>query len=234
MNLINPFWYAAAGPTDPNFANVVLLCHFDGTNGSTTFIDSSSVARSVTATGSISLTTAQQKFGTASLDAGAANSYAGAPFSTDWNFGAGQFTVEAWIRPTATISGFRGVVAQWGAAPNQGWYLGFNATTVAWIYSTTGTAFTQLTATFSPTLNAWMHLAVDRDAGGILRVYTDGTQRILASPPAIFNSTLGLYIGNDGLLTHNFVGQIDEVRITKGVARYGGAFTPPAAPFPDA
>ena len=229
--LINPFWYGAAG--DPSFANVVLLCHFDGTNGSTTFVDSSGAARSVTATGSISLTTAQQKFGTASLDAGAASSYAGAATSADWNFGTGPFTVEAWIRPTATISGFRAVVAQWNVAPNQAWFLGFNGTNLTFVFTANGTTVIQYTATFSPTLNTWMHLAVDRDAGGALRVYTDGTQRMLQTPGAIFASTLGLYIGNDGNLTRNFVGQIDEVRITKGIARYAGAFTAPTAPFPD-
>jgi hypothetical protein len=48
-----------------------------------------------------------------------------------------------------------------------------------------------------------------------------------------FDSTRTLSIGNDGNLTRGFIGQIDEVRITKGVARYAGAFTPPTAAFPN-
>ena len=230
--LINPFWYGAAG--DPNFANVVLLCHFDGANGSTTFTDNSLAAHTLTATGTISLTTAQQKFGTASLQAGTASSAATSADSADWDFGAGQFTVEAWVRPTSAISGVRGIVAQYGAS-SLAWFLGFNGAQFGLFVSANGTTVTQIVASYTPTLNAWLHVAADRDAGGVVRVYAAGAAlAAITFASAIFNSTNSLYIGIDGNLNRNFVGQIDEVRITKGVARYGGAFTPPAAPFPDA
>jgi len=154
--------------------------------------------------------------------------------SADWDFGAGQFTVEAWIRPTAAISGVRGVVAQYGAS-SLAWFLGFNGTSFGVFVSANGSTVTQIVATFTPTANTWLHIAADRDASGVVRIYTDGTQRAaITFASAIFNSTNSLYIGNDGNLTRQFVGQIDEVRITKGVARYAGAYTPPTAAFPDA
>jgi len=48
-----------------------------------------------------------------------------------------------------------------------------------------------------------------------------------------FDSSRPLTIGNDGNLNRGFIGQLDDVRITKGVARYAGAFTPPTGPFLD-
>ena len=42
-----------------------------------------------------------------------------------------------------------------------------------------------------------------------------------------------MMVGNDGNATRGLTGQIDEVRITKGGARYGGAFTPTTASFPN-
>jgi hypothetical protein len=115
-----------------------------------------------------------------------------------------------------------------------GWTILFNGTNYAFQYSTTGTDSPFVQGTLSPTVNGWTHLAVDRDASNVLRIYGDGV--VIASgtvSATLFNSTRGLTIGNDESATRTFVGQIDEVRITKGVARYGGAFTPPSAPFLD-
>jgi hypothetical protein len=51
---------------------------------------------------------------------------------------------------------------------------------------------------------------------------------------ALFNSPLALTIGSHNLFSSwSHIGDLDEVRVTKGVARYAGAFTPPTAAFPD-
>jgi len=232
--LLTPYWYAASGGggTDPNFAAVVLLCHFDGANGATTFVDSSSKNHSMSRFSPTVLTTAQQQFGTASLDVlgGLVYTVAGA----DVQFGTGQFTVEAFIRPTAAISGVVGLVTVFGGSSNLGWFFGFNGNTLNFFYSTTGTDNPVVTGAYTPTLNTWVHVAADRDASNVLRVYANGA--VIASAAAsagFFASTQNTVIGNDWNTTRPLVGQIDEVRITKGVARYGGAFTPPTAPFPN-
>lgn len=224
--------------SDPNFASVVLLLHCDGANASTTLADSSSSHKSVTSNGQHKLTTAQAKFGSASFDCTTSGGGTGqTPDSADWLFGAGQFTVEAWVRTTLAISGQRVIVGQWAATAGGqlSWVLRFNTGVLDFGYSTTGADSFFVTATYSPTLNQWTHFAADRDASNVLRLYVDGV--VVASGTAaatFFNSTQPLYIGNDGAATRAFTGQIDEVRVTNGVARYAGAFTPPTASFPDA
>ena len=49
------------GPSDPYWSSVVLLLHCDGTNGSTTFTDSSSSNKTATANGNAQITTTNPK-----------------------------------------------------------------------------------------------------------------------------------------------------------------------------
>jgi len=233
--LLNPFWYPSGVVTDPFFANVVLLLHCDGANGATTLTDSSNAHHTVTSNGNHMLTTAQAKFGSASLDCQVTGGgRAASADSSDWHFGAGPFTVECFVRPTIALSGVRGLVAQFGGSSNLGWELYYNGNNVVVAYSTTGTNNLGPTAAYTPTLNTWIHIAADRDSGNTLRIYADGVVlSSLAAAGTLFDSTRTLTIGNDENASRAFTGQIDEIRITKGVARYGGAFTPPTAPFPD-
>lgn len=222
---------------DPFLGNVVLLCHFDGADGQTTTIDSSPTAKSLTITGSGNrLVTATAKFGPSSYFNIANTNYINSPDSADWTFGSGQFTVEAFIYPTSAISGVIGIITQWASSPNFGWFFGFNGNNLNFFYSTTGSDNPTVTGAYTPTLNQWVHVAADRDASNVLRVYANGV--VIASATVastLFNSAASLRIGNDvDFATRGFVGNIDEVRITKGVARYAGAFTPPTVAFSDA
>ena len=79
---------------DPNFANVELLLHGDGTNGSTTFTDDSNSSRTITASGNAQIDTAIKKFGSGSAEFDGTNSkliVSGNPL------GSGDFTIEFWI-----------------------------------------------------------------------------------------------------------------------------------------
>jgi hypothetical protein len=53
---------------DPHFSSVTLLCHFDGTNGSTSFTDSSASGHTLTSANGANVTTSSPKFGTGSGD----------------------------------------------------------------------------------------------------------------------------------------------------------------------
>ena len=85
-----------------NDANTKLLLHCDGTNGGTTFTDSSGSSHTVTANGGANTSTAQKKFGTASAYFDGTGDFLQSADSPDWDL-SGDFTWEMWIRP-ATIN----------------------------------------------------------------------------------------------------------------------------------
>jgi hypothetical protein len=92
---------------------------------------------------------------------------------------------------------------------------------------------TNVANTISFTLNTWHHIAVVRNAG-TYKVFKDGTD--ITTSTYTDSSTLdlsGMIIGDSSVSGRNFVGYIDEFRITKGVARWTANYTPPTAPFPN-
>ncbi len=210
-------------------SNTVLLIHADGANGSTAFIDSSVNANTLTAAGTAQVTTANQKFGTGSLDLhNSIASWLNTNNAADFNFGAGPFTIEAWVyitaNPTAGV-----ILAQWAA--QFGVFLNFNNNSISFQYSSDGSTGFSVVTSYTPPHNTWYHLAVDRDASNVLRVYANGV--VLSSQTfavTLFPSTDNAIIGNlpPGF---QFPGQFDEIRVSKGVARFAGAFTPPTQAY---
>ena len=79
-------------------AQTVLLLHCDGTDASTTFTDSSSPAKTVTAVGDAQLDTAQFKFGTASGLFDGTGDELTVTDHADFDFGTGDFTIEFFVR----------------------------------------------------------------------------------------------------------------------------------------
>ena len=223
-------------PSDPLWDNVVLLCHYDGVDGSA-IIDSSPFHHSFTTITGQAITTAQARFGPSSLQCGLSGfSYNNTGDSGAWWFDDGPFTVEMWIRPTVGLITLTVLVCQHGnTGLDRGWALWFDgAGHLQFSYSTTGTDYPAVSGSYVPTLNQWVHIAADRDASGVLRVYADGVVVASATVTAAFwDSHYGLFVGGDLNSGRQFIGQIDDLRITKGIARYGGAFDPPTEPFPD-
>jgi hypothetical protein len=237
--LINPYAFAApVGPTDPYFANVSLLLHGDGANGSTTIVDSSPSPKTVTAFGNAQISTAQSKFGGSSLlcGAGASAGYFTTPLTSDFQFGTGDFTFEAWLYPTAT-GGFKTALCNYTTFNTSAFLLSRSvaADTTKWSF-TSGAYPPTLKSTTNAVDNVWTFIAVVR-SGSTITLFVNGIPEgsITSSFSANGNGP-SLWIGaaGDTPLSTYFSGYIDELRITKGIARYQSAFTPPTAPFPDA
>jgi hypothetical protein len=114
---------------------------------------------------------------------------------SDFNIGAGQFTLECWAYLTSGGDG--PMLARWGTPQNH-FYWGIAGGIYAFYWSTTGSDFPVINASSNPSQNAWHHLAVDRDASNVIRLYIDGT--VVGSSTAagtFIPSTLALRIGND-------------------------------------
>jgi hypothetical protein len=213
--------------SDPYFSSVSLLLHMDGSNGSTTFTDSSGTPKTVTAYGGAAISTAQSKFGGAGGYFDGSGDYLSTPSSSDFNFGSGDFTVEAWVYLNSVSDDWFVVSSAgtggffFGNQPGGGW--GVGRTAIAWDHVSGDTAST----------STWYHVAASR-SGAILRIFVDGTQvgSTFTNSQSYDLSTGGLTVGSQGA-SFFLNGYIDDLRITKGVARYTATFTPPAAAFPD-
>ena len=75
--------------------------------------------------------------------------------------------------------------------------------------------------------NTWQHIAVVKYNGNT-KIYVDGTQ----SGSTYSDSNSYTATDMDAIGYHPFAGYIDEFRITKGVARYTGNFTPRTTAWP--
>jgi hypothetical protein len=209
---------------DPYWANVSLLLRCDGTNGSTTFTDLSANAHAITATGTAQVATAEKQFGTGSLSVGfSGTGYIDTPASSTFSF-PGDFTIECWAKFDATQPGGTSALLELNDY-NNGILIRSDSTYV----NGTSIGWTGLVNT------SWRHLAITR-SGSTVRWFRDGTvDSFAATISGTINSSNGkLRFGAD---IHTgggspMKGYIDEIRVTKGVARYTANFTAPTAAFP--
>ena len=184
-----------------------LLIHFDGTDGATTY--TAETDQVVTFVANAQLDTAQYKFETASLLLDGTGDYVTISDSSDWAFGTGDFTIEAWVRfnalPSDTIAA---ICSQFTGAGNY-WYFGLNDTAGAktWRFESAGTAINiQKTTTVS--LNTWYHIALVR-GGNNFYIFQDGVQvgTTATSSESVDNPAQVLVIGT--VNTNYFDGWID-------------------------
>jgi hypothetical protein len=225
---INPY---QSGEADPYFSNVSLLLHGDGTNGSTTIVDSSPTPKTVTVNGNAQISTAQSKFGGASI-AFDGLSYLSLDGSSAFTYGASDFTIELWVRRNSTSTAILYDDRPQGSGSIANRLVLSVQTVIGVIFK--GQAFSGSTTL---AIGVWYHIAACR-SGTTSRVFVNGQAEItvMDDNTSYATGTSRPMIGTDGFnpgaLPLN--GYIDDLRITKGVARYTSNFTPPTAPFPDA
>jgi hypothetical protein len=231
--------------TDPHLPAVVLLLGFEGANGSTSISDESPAAHgNATVVNNAQVDTAQAKFGGSSLGIDGNLSSLSFSLNADWSLSSANsdpFTVEAWVRLSSFDNEFH-VAASVIVGQNSVWdftilptgELLFESASVAGSYNVH-----VVSSGASLALGTWYHLAVDKDSSGKIRLYKNGVM-VGSDTPADSSQAAplsGLTIGEgiaNGLLHAALNGWIDEIRITKGIARYqsDGGFVVPTAAFP--
>lgn len=181
-----------------------------------------------TAGGNAAVSTAQSKFGGASIALDGSGDTVTVADHADLDFGTGDFTIDLWVRFTSLGIG-RGIFHR-----DNG---GGNGYQLIWSSSAGGTLAFQAggaslaTGTWSPSTDTWYHVAVCR-SGTSLRLFVDGTQvgsTATDSTSLAYTSDLVIGSGDSG---RDLEGYIDEFRLMNGYARFTANFTAPTAESP--
>lgn len=217
-----------------------LMLHCDGTDGSTTFTDSSySPTKTVTANGNAQIDTAQSKFGGASGLFDGTGDFLSVPANSDFDLGTGDFTIDCWVRFNALPAdgNLMTFITRYtsGSYAVNGSYLFFidnSGGTYRLSWESYDGADITINRTWStPSTGVWYHLTVIR-TGTTIRMFVDGTQ-LGADGTDGHNLTqsTSLYVGADSAANYVVNGWIDELRIVKGTAVWTANFTSPSAAY---
>lgn len=216
-----------------NDSYVKLLMHMDGADEGTTFSDSSAAAHgNATVGGAANTETGSKKFGTAAYEGDGTTDYIKYADSADWDLGT-VFTVEGWVNFKSTAGSAYFVCHGRGRIniDEPGWAISYASNTFRWNYRTAGGVSSNVEKTWtSPATGRWYHWAVVADESA-MTLYIDGA-KLAAGEAYTSNITDGdgedLVIGAssaDDSYAGSLNGYLDEVRITKGLARYTDNFT---------
>jgi hypothetical protein len=220
---------AVSSTGDPYFSAVSLLLHMDGTNGSTTFVDSGPNAFAITRYGTASISTTQSKFSGTSGYIDGSGARLGLS-STAIDFGTGDFTAECWIYLNSNPSSAYGqIMGKHVYGVSASWILQLNTARVLSFLWNDGANI--LSTATSLNLGQWYHVAASR-SGSTLRIYIDGSQVASTTISYTFSSSTEFTIGSSSndISAARINAYIDDVRLTKGVAR---TISVPTAAFPD-
>ena len=205
-----------------------VLASNDGTyvyitgKGTGEFVTTTKAAKTTSRFGDSQIDTAQKKFGTASILLDGTEDNVKVPTSDDYGFGTSNWCLEAFIRPNS-VTGTQHIfdlrdASSTDTAPK----LYLNGST---LHFGVGNASVRSGGTLST--GTWYHVAVARN-GGTTKLFLDGVELGTGADTNDYGSTKPVVVGSDyqASPTEAFNGWIDEVRISKGAARFTGAFTP--------
>ncbi len=224
-------------PTAPPTAitNTQLLLNF--TNGGIIDATGKNVLETV---GNAQISTTQSKFGGSSMYFDGSGDYLkGNQATNDLYAFQGDFTIEFWMysgsyassgTPAAAYATMFATSAYTGTGigikiQDAG---GSGLTGCACVWYNTSQI---LTGTTNVANSTWTHIAVCR-SGSTIRLFVGGTQQASATNTASFTVASGYpLIGSDSSSGGFFNGYLDDLRVTKGYARYTANFTPPTSAF---
>ena len=211
----------------------VLLIHFNGTDAATSYTAES--GQTVTFAGTAQLDTDQKEFGASSLLLDGNSDYVTVPDATTWDFGTGNFTIDFWVRFNSK-TGAQYFISQYADASNY-WYVGKDASDKLIMRFRNGGSdkgFYITTSAVTLSNSVWYHFTFERVTTSA-KIFVNGTSQALTETTAFSTNDVGtlaavLKIGDCATLGY-VNGWIDEVRISKGIARWTANFTSPTVAY---
>jgi len=181
--------------------------------------------------GNAQLSTSVKKYGSASIYCDGSGDYVVQPTNVSYGYGTGDFTIEFWLYLNNT--GLQTIFSNLSSASSTNPHLYINAASIIY-YTANADRITGSTLS----TGIWYHIALCR-ASGSTRLFVNGNQS--GSTYADSNNygtsaPLGIgtyWASGSPFTTLTLNGYIDDLRVTKGVARYTTNFTPPTSQVQD-
>jgi hypothetical protein len=219
----------------------------EGVNGGTTFIDSSNyntpLTRTVTGSGQVFTSTAQEIFGNSSIFFNGSGSLinvgtGSAVSSSALNLGTSSWTFETWCWPISSSLNGKTVYGDYGQTT-----ISTNRYLIRFLDNRFGiyrrAANNQLSTVSNIPYQTWSHVAISYDRPSqIMRIFYNGTMETQFSlttpfdPDPLHAPTIGGYWQDASTYSPIgwYAGYLDELNLSKGIAKYTGSFSIPGIP----
>jgi hypothetical protein len=226
--------YSVPNLTSPDSldVNTKLLLNFNGSDGSTTFTDSSFNNQTVSVVGNASISTTQKMFGTASGYFDGTGDYLTVPYNL-FNFQT-DFTIDFWIRPSS-INACGLLTFRNGGNYTTPFVISLsNNGNISVLVSSTSTWGVNVTSSIAILTGVWNHIVIQRTSNDF-EIYINGfLDTRTTATPSVNAPTLDLKIGYDpGQATYAYHGYMDDLRMVDGVSSLNRNFTTPTTAYSD-
>ncbi len=209
-----------------------LLLHMDGVDGAQVFVDSSADNKAVYVTGDVFTSDTEKQFGLTSAKFDGTGDHLHVDDDDDWSFTNGDFTIDCWVY-IETFAHPNNIWAQ-GSDNNDNYRFGFTDANGFYVYSRKDSVTRiNFVLDHDVAVQTWTHIALVRH-GNNFYFFVDGVLKdtdVDADHVASLSGSAHIGAANNGAWIYLFEGYIDELRITKGEARWITNFTPPAAAY---
>jgi hypothetical protein len=184
----------------------------------------------LTTLGSAQVSTTTAKWNTTSMKFNGTTDYLNLVSSPGFSFGTGSFTIEAWVYNTSSSAVAKNIFGHWSVSPESYQFYLSTVNRLTWqIYNQSSTN----SASLDVPLNTWTHVSWSK-SGTTSYLHINGVLQNTVT--GVTNSANGGEVPRVGAgqsAGQLFPGYIQDLRITKGIARYGASnFSVPTAEFP--
>jgi hypothetical protein len=224
-------WNNTSVVSDPYYDKVSLLLPMTGSNNSTIIVDDSKHNHNVSLVGNVKVVSSESWFGNGSVVFDGTSDNLVIQNNSVFDLTNQDWTIEAWIKPTGDWSKYNTIISKRGNGGGEGtdgdWqlYLRQNSGVLCFYPGTIGGQESGSV----PLVNIWNHVAAVRN-GKIITLYLNGISVLSFVADTLYTANRKIYVGGWPAGNEYFNGNMNDVRVTKGVARYTSNFDPRTLP----